>query len=99
MKIVVVGSLRDVPFHQDICERFVIRIGELIVERDHTLLTGCRGSLDKAIAESAHNFLKNLQKDDRLQLVSYRLRDAEPVFRHGSIHISSLTDWELTQKF
>jgi hypothetical protein len=96
MKIVVVGSLRNVTRRPDMCERFVSRLGELIVERDHTLLTGCRGSLDKAIAESAHNRLEALRKDDRVQLVSYRLRDAEPVFRHGSIRISGLTDWELT---
>ncbi len=96
MKIVVVGSLRVVPFHPDICERFVARLGEIIVERSHTLLTGCRGSLDKAIGESAHNRLTALQKDDRAHIVSYRLRDAEPIFRHGSIHISALTDWELT---
>lgn len=96
MKIVVIGSLRDVPFHADICERLVSRLGEIIVEHNHTLLTGCRGSLDKVIAESASNRLKTLQKDARVQLVSYRLRDAEPVFRDGTIHISSLLDWELT---
>jgi len=96
MKIVVVGSLRNIPHCPDICERFVSRLGERIVERNHTLLTGCRGSLDKAIAESAHNRLEVLRKDDRVQLVSYRLRDADPVFRYGTIYISGLTDWELT---
>jgi hypothetical protein len=61
MKIVVISSLRDVPYHADICENFISRPGEIIVERNHTLLTGCRGSLDKAIAESASNRLKVLQ--------------------------------------
>jgi hypothetical protein len=97
MKIVVVGSLRDVPCHADICAQFVSKLGELIIERNHTLLTGCRGSLDKAIVESAHARLQGLQKDSRAQLVCYRLRDAEPVFRYGTIYISSLKDWELTQ--
>lgn len=96
MKIVVVGSMRDVPFHADICEKFVSRLGEIIVEDEHILLTGCRGSLDKAIAESASNRLKALQKDVRAQLVSYRLREAEPVFFDGTIRISHLKDWELT---
>lgn len=96
MKVVVIGSLRDIPFHADICEGFVSRLGEIIVERNHILLTGCRGSLDKEIAEAASNRLEALQKDVRAQLVSYRLRDAEPVFRDGTIHISSLMDWELT---
>ena len=96
MRIVVVGSLRNVPCHQGICEHFVSRLGELIVERGHTLLTGCRGSLDKAIAESAHKRLEALGKEDYEQLVSYRLKDAEPVFRHGKILISSLENWDLT---
>ncbi len=96
MKIVVVGSLRDVPFHGDICENFVRRLAEIIVERNHTLLTGCRGTLDKAIAESACQHIKALRKDVRVQLVSYRLRDADPVHSHGAIHISRLKDWELT---
>jgi hypothetical protein len=95
MKIVVVGSLRNVPRHQGICERFVNRLGELIVERGHTLLTGCRSSLDKAIAGSAHKRLEALGKDDR-QLVSYRLRHAKRVFSYGSIYMSSLKDWDLT---
>jgi hypothetical protein len=96
MKIVVVGSVRNVQFDADICEKFVSKLGEIIVERDHTLLTGCRGSLDKAIAQSANNYLKAHKKDVRAQLVSYRLRDAKPVFSGGTIRISSLKDWELT---
>jgi hypothetical protein len=96
MKIIVAGSLRDVPYHGDICKNFVSRLAELIVERNHILLTGCRGSLDEAIAESAHKYLKALNKDVRTQLVSYRLRDTDPVHRHGTIHISSLKDWDLT---
>jgi hypothetical protein len=95
MKIVVVGSLRDVPYHTDICSTFVSKLGELIVEHNHTLLTGCSGPLDKAIAEAAYNRLKVLHKNERAQIISYRLKNAEPDFRHGSIHISSLPDWEL----
>ena len=96
MKIVVVGSVRNVQFNADICEKFVSKLGEIIVEREHTLLTGCRGSLDKAIAQSANNYLTAHKKDVRAQLVSYRLRDAKPVFSGGTIRISSLKDWELT---
>jgi predicted nucleotide-binding protein len=96
MKIVVVGSLNTVPYRQEVCPEFVARLGSLIVERGHTLLTGCRGSLDKAIGEAANRRLQMLGKDPSAHLVSYRLRDAEPVFRYGSIRISGLTDWELT---
>jgi len=90
------GSLRKVPRHQKICERFVGQLGELIVRSGHTLLTGCCSSLDKAIGESAYNCLKTRGKDDRVQLVSYVLKGAEPVFRHGTIKISALKDWDLT---
>jgi len=93
MNILVVGSLREVT---NDAEEFVCRLGEAIVERNHTLLTGCRGSLDKAIAESAKNKLDALQKDCRAQLVSYRLKNAEPVHRLGTIHVSARKDWELT---
>jgi len=96
MKILVVGSLRDVPSRADICTRFVTRLGKLIVDREYTLLTGCRGSLDKAIAEAAHNRLKALQKDSRAHLVGYRLKNSKPVHRLGKIHISARKDWELT---
>ena len=62
LKILVVGSLKDVPSHADLCGSFVSRLGELIVERDHSLITGCRGSLDKAIAEAAHKPLRRCIK-------------------------------------
>jgi hypothetical protein len=96
MKILVVGSLRDVPRLGEICDNFVRRLGELIVDRNHILLTGCRGSLDEAIAESAHKHLEDTHKDTHMQLVNYRLKDAEPVHRYGTIRISALKDWELT---
>lgn len=96
MKILVVGSFKGVQSHPDICANFVSRLGELIVERDHILLTGCRGALDKAIAEAAHRHLETLHKESRLQLVGYRLKNAEPVHRLGTVHISARKDWELT---
>ena len=96
MKLLVVGSLRNVPSHSEIAPPFVKRLGELIVERGYTLLTGCRGSLDKAIAEAAHNCLQNLHKDATSQMVGYRLRDATPVHRLGTIRISKRKDWDLT---
>jgi hypothetical protein len=96
MKILVVGSLKDIPRLEEICEKFVRRLGELIVEHDHTLLTGCRGSLDAVIAESAHKHLEKLHKDTNTKLVSYRLKDSEPVHRYGTILISARKDWELT---
>jgi hypothetical protein len=96
MKILVVGSLKNVPSNADICSRFVSRLGEIVVERDNILLTGCRGSLDKAIAKAAHRRLEALHKDSRQHLVGYRLKNAEPAHRLGTVHISARKDWDLT---
>lgn len=53
LRIVVIGSLNDVPIAPKRCARFVTHLGEVIVSRGHTLMTGCRGSLDRAIAQAA----------------------------------------------
>ncbi|HTN69466.1 MAG TPA: hypothetical protein VMO00_00070 [Methylomirabilota bacterium] len=100
MKILVVGSFKGVQSHPDVCANFVSRLGELIVEGDHILLTGRRGALDKAIAEAAHpRHLETLHKESRLQIVGYRLKNAEPVHRRGTVHISAREDWEIRDVF
>lgn len=96
MRIFVGGSLRNNVAHSDQFEQFIQRFGELIVERDHILLTGCRGSLDKTIAEAAGQWLEKNGRDPRKQIISYRLKNAEPVHRVGRIQVSKRTDWELT---
>jgi len=96
MKIFVGGSLRDIPAHENLGRQFVQRMGELIVEREHILLTGCRGSLDKTIAEAAGQWLEKNGRDVRKQVISYRLKNDEPAHRVGRIQVSRRTDWELT---
>ena len=96
MNIFVGGSLRDVPLYGESCQRFVQQLGERIVERGHTLLTGCCGSLDKAVAEAAHNWLDSHDRDERQQLISYRLKNDQPAHRLGRIQISRREDWELS---
>ena len=96
MKIFVGGSLRNISKHDDLCQLFVQRLGERIVEREHILLTGCRGSLDKMIAEAAGQWLKDNGRDARKQIISYRLKNDEPAHRIGRIQVSKRADWELT---
>jgi hypothetical protein len=96
MKLLVVGSLRDVPGHPELCGSFVTKLAEQIIERGHTLLNGCRGSLDKAIAAAADARLKALGRSPESQLVGYRLSEADPVHRFGVIRISKHKDWDLT---
>jgi hypothetical protein len=97
MKIFVGGSIKKVEMYPDTCASFVRRLGESIVERGHVLMTGCRGSLDCAIAEAAHSKLVGEGKDAGAQLVSYRLRNSEPAHRYGRVLVSQLTNWDLTR--
>jgi hypothetical protein len=99
MKIFVGGSLKvleGVLLSGDLCERFVRELGVHIVECDHTLMTGCRGSLDKAVAEAASGWLGEQGRDARQQLLSYRLKNDEPAHRLGRIQVSRRTDWDLS---
>src|SRR6185436_14434575 len=96
MKIFVGGSLREVQEDDGLCRSFIQRLGEKIVEREHILLTGCRGSLDKTIAEAAGQWLEKNGRDVRRQIVSYRLKNDPPAHRVGRIQVSKRTDWELT---
>ena len=96
MKLLVVGSLKDVPSYPDLCGTFITKLGEQIVERGHTLLNGCRGSLDTAIAKAAEARLRALGRRPENQLVGYRLSEAEPAHRSGVIRISKRKDWDLT---
>ena len=96
MKIFVGGSLRNIAKNEELCQLFVQRLGERIVEREHILLTGCRGSLDKMIAEAAGQWLKKNERDARKQIISYRLKNDEPAHRVGRIQVSKRAYWELT---
>jgi len=96
MKIFVGGSLRNISTDKKLCLRFIRRLGELIVEREHILLTGTRGSLDKAIAHAAGLWLEKNGREAKNQIISYRLKYDKPVHRVGQVLISERTDWELT---
>ena len=60
-------------------------LGERIIKHGYTLLTGCRGSLDKAIAEAAHNRLESSDQNRHGQVLSYRLKNEEPAHRWARI--------------
>ena len=96
MNIFVGGSLSQTGAREPLARHFIQYLGEQIVKREHTLLTGCRGSLDCAIAEAAFNWLKAREKDPHPQIVSYRLKNDEPAHRFGRIHVSKRVDWALT---
>lgn len=96
MNIFVGGSLKEVPQNKDRCLQFVTYLGQRIVERGHTLLGGCRGSLDMAVAEAAQAWLVVNGRDKSPQLISYRLSNDQPSHKIGRILVSARKDWELS---
>jgi hypothetical protein len=75
MKIFVGGSLKNIEKYGDVCNQFVERLAEFAMERGHIILNGCRGSLDKKVAESAAAWLQKNGKDPRNQIRSYVLEN------------------------
>ncbi len=99
MKIFVSGSLRDVEKYPEACEKFVEKLGESIMKRNHILLTGCSGSLDKKIAESAASYLNN-EDSAKKQIISYLVEDQEdnPAHIIGTIISSDLKNWDMEEE-
>jgi hypothetical protein len=99
MKIYVGGSLRDVSVDADLCTQFIEKLGAKIAEHGHILLTGCRGSLDRAIAGSANQWLESNGQDNkeiRKRIISYKLKADEPIHNFGRVQVSKRADWSLT---
>ncbi len=96
LKILIVGGYKenDKNLHKDIPE-FAKLLGEQIIVDGHILLSACRSSLDKIIAESAYNKLIELDKDPKERLISYITKNSKPVHEFGTIRESQLHDWEL----
>ncbi len=95
MRVLVGGSLRDVPRDAELCKDFVRALGEAIVKKGHVLLNGCRGSLDREIASAANDWLVAHGGRPELSIISYFVPDSEPVHNWGTIRLSGLTDWQM----
>jgi predicted Rossmann-fold nucleotide-binding protein len=95
MRILVGGSLEDVPRDPELCREFVAALGREIVKRGHVLLNGCRGSVDKEVATAAQEWLgKNGGNPDK-SIISYCTNINAPVHRIGRVRQSSLPDWQM----
>jgi hypothetical protein len=93
MRILVGGSLHNVPRDSELCREFVAALGREIVKQGHVLLNGCRGSVDKEIATAAQEWISGSGGDPNKSIISYCLKSAEPVHRFGRVRQSSLLDW------
>ena len=95
MRILVGGSLEDVPRDPELCREFVAGLGMEIVGRGHVLLNGCRGSVDKEIATAALEWLSKNGGDPDKSIISYCTKSSAPVHRIGRVRQSSLPDWQM----
>lgn len=77
---------------------FAAVLGREIMQQDHALLTGCRTSLDAAVAEGAYDYLASqaAEPDEiRARIVSYVNQGTQPKHSFGDVLQSELADWEL----
>jgi hypothetical protein len=95
MRILVGGSLRQVPRDPGLCRDFVAALGTEIVKLGHVLVNGCRSSLDREIACAAGAWLVRDGRNPSDRIVSYCLRDVEPIHTVGTVRVSALSDWQM----
>ena len=95
MRIVVGGSLREVPREPDVCAEFAAALGCEIVKQGHTLLNGCRGSLDTAVAGAANDWLTQNGRDPNKLIVGYCAKQSVPEHSFGTVRRSALVDWQM----
>jgi len=93
MRILVGGSLREVPREPELCREFVAALGREIVQQHHVLLNGCQGSVDKEVAVAAKAWLDTNGGNSDASVISYRLRSYQQVHEIGRVRLSSLPDW------
>ncbi|HKE41758.1 MAG TPA: hypothetical protein VKG21_18145 [Casimicrobiaceae bacterium] len=95
MRVFVAGSLRDVA-DADSCRQFVAALGRAVVQEGHILLNGCRNVVDKEIAEAAHQWLVENDRDPKRYLISYWQRDVARAHNCGTLRASALPDWKMS---
>src|SRR2546423_626762 len=95
MRILVGGSLRNIPRAQEICAQFAAALGKEIVSRGHVVLNGCRNSLDKEIAGAAQEWLTANNGNPGKSILSYCSRSDPPIHTFGTIRESALQDWQM----
>jgi hypothetical protein len=93
MRILVGGSLREVPREPELSREFVAALGREIVQQHHVLLNGCQGSVDKEVAVAAKAWLDGNGGNSDASIISYRLRSYQQVHEIGRVRLSSLPDW------
>jgi hypothetical protein len=93
MRILVGGSLREVPREPELCREFVAALGTEVAQQHYVLLNGCQGSVDREVAIAAKAWLDSNGGNSDASIISYRLRSYQQVHEIGRVRLSSLPDW------
>jgi hypothetical protein len=89
-KILVAGGINPESDDANVRARFSAALGRNIILRGHTLLGGCRSSLDSHVAAAAAGAV---QKGVESRVRSWVTGDAKPAHSHGELLRSQLKDW------
>jgi hypothetical protein len=96
LKILISGGFdEDDKKSLEAVQTLARHLGEQVVRRGHTLLSGCRTSLDAVVAEGAAAAVQDLKLEPETRIISYVMAGEQPAFGLGSILMSRLSDWEL----
>jgi hypothetical protein len=95
-KILVAGGVRDRGDEDqgDVRARFATALGRQIILGGHTLLGGCRTSLDAYVANSAAEAAKIKGWDSKKLIKSWLAKSTpKPVHSQGALMRSEVQDW------
>lgn len=90
-KILVIGSL---DLSDQAKQIFTKHLGEEIAAQGHHLLNGCRNDLDKAIAGSTFDFLRQNGQDPGGLITCYVSPNSKPAHEFGTVLKSRCSNWE-----
>jgi hypothetical protein len=92
-KILVAGGIGPEGDDANVRARFSAALGRNIILRGHTLLGGCRSSLDSHVAAAAAEGAAQKRVESRRLVRSWVTRDAKPIHSHGELVRSQINDW------
>lgn len=96
MNIYIAGSERSVPKNQiEEFRTFLHHLGSIITKSGHHIYTGCSNSVDRMVAEGAHEWLMAENKNPADWITSYKQRRTTPSHQIGIVRLSELPDWSM----
>ena len=94
-KLLVAGGIYEQEEAGPVRKVFAQALGRQIILRGHTLLGGCRTTLDLVVAEAASKAAQAQKQDPRRVIRSWVTKSTKPIHMFGEITRSKLGDWAL----